>query len=185
MLAARLRRSLADRRGAVLVLAAALMIVIFAFTAFTIDVGYIAITKAELQNAADAAALGSCVEIPYGSVLVRNTARDIGLANNAAGSPISIPDPDVELGIFDFTDKTFTITDTNPNAVRVRTRVQNEPFFFAPLLGQNAFDATAVAIAMLNPRDIVFVVDLSGSMNDDTEPCWATPVINGQFGPLG
>lgn len=185
MLLFRLPPSESDRRGAVLVLAALLMIVVFAFTAFTIDVGYIALTKAELQNAADAAALGSCMELPNGAVAVRNTARDIGLVNSAAGSPVDIPDPDVELGIFDFAGKTFTITDINPNAVRVRTRVRNEPFFFAPVMGQNAFDATAVATAMLNPRDIVFVVDLSGSMNDDTEPCWATTVINNQFGPLG
>ncbi len=38
---------------------------------------------------------------------------------------------------------------------------------------------------MLNPRDIVFVVDTSGSMNDDTEPQWATKTINGLYGPSG
>ena len=31
---------------------------------------------------------------------------------------------------------------------------------------------------MANPRDIAFVVDMSGSMNDDTETCWATDAIN-------
>lgn len=185
MLSPAVRRSLSDRRGAVLVLASLLMVVIFAFTAFTIDVGYIAITKTELQNAADAAALGSCTELANGEIAVRQTARDIGLVNVAAGAPVSIPDPDIELGVFDFSTKEFTISNLNPNAVRVRTRVLDEPFFFAPLLGENNFDAQATAIAMLNPRDIVFVVDLSGSMNDDTEPCWATPVIEAEFGPLG
>ncbi len=33
------------------------------------------------------------------------------------------------------------------------------------------------ATAILNPRDIAFAVDLSGSMNDDAEPCWATNQI--------
>ena len=185
MLSPSVRRSLSDRRGAVLVLASLMMVVIFAFTAFTIDIGYIAITKAELQNAADASALGACTELANGEIVVRQTARDIGLANVAAGAPVSIPDADIELGIFDFAAKEFTISSLNPNAVRVRTRVLDEPFFFAPLMGENNFDAQASAIAMLNPRDIVFVVDLSGSMNDDTEPCWATPVIDAEFGPLG
>lgn len=185
MFSASVRLSLSDRRGAVLVLASLMMVVIFAFTAFTIDIGYIAITKSELQNAADAAALASCTELANGEIVVRQTARDIGLVNVAAGAPVTIPDSDIELGVFDFSAKEFTISSLNPNAVRVRTRVLDEPFFFAPLLGENNFDAQATAIAMLNPRDIVFVVDLSGSMNDDTEPCWATPVIEAEFGPLG
>ena len=36
---------------------------------------------------------------------------------------------------------------------------------------------------MAGPRDMALVVDLSGSMNDDTEPAWATPTINAKFVP--
>ncbi len=38
---------------------------------------------------------------------------------------------------------------------------------------------------MLNPRDIAFVVDLSGSMNDDTEPCWSTSLVNSKYAAQG
>ena len=38
------------------------------------------------------------------------------------------------------------------------------------MLGRDKYDLSASAIALGNPRDICFVVDLSGSMNDDTEP---------------
>ncbi len=38
---------------------------------------------------------------------------------------------------------------------------------------------------MANPRDIAFVVDLSGSMNDDTEPCWATRATNDKYAGSG
>ena len=37
------------------------------------------------------------------------------------------------------------------------------------------------AIESTQPRDIVFVVDLSGSMNDDTENAWATKSIEDRF----
>ena len=54
--------------------------------------------------------------------------------------------------------------------------------FFAPILGRQFFSCNASAVALSNPRDIVFVVDLSGSMNNDTEPAWATGEINNEFG---
>ena len=37
------------------------------------------------------------------------------------------------------------------------------------------------AIATTQPRDILFLVDLSGSMNDDTEPSWAIDAISDTF----
>jgi hypothetical protein len=38
---------------------------------------------------------------------------------------------------------------------------------------------------MINPRDIAFVIDLSGSMNDDTEPAWAPETINIEYASAG
>ena len=72
------------------------------------------------------------------------------------------------------------------NAVKVTTRTNDStggnPFFFGRVFGLTSFTLKASAVAMANPRDIAFVVDLSGSMNDDTEPCWATGDINTTFG---
>jgi len=55
------------------------------------------------------------------------------------------------------------------------------PLFFARVLGHTSYAQSVSAVAMGNPRDIVFVVDLSGSMNDDTEPGWATDELNVTF----
>ena len=55
-----------DRRGSILVLSAAFMLMIFAFTAFTVDVGYIALTKSQLQAAADASALSAGMDLVDG-----------------------------------------------------------------------------------------------------------------------
>ncbi len=60
------RRLGASREGSVVVLAAAVLILVFAFTSFTVDLGFIALTRAELQNAADSAALGGAQELSQG-----------------------------------------------------------------------------------------------------------------------
>jgi Flp pilus assembly protein TadG len=53
-----------SRRGGIIVLAAAILVTLFAFTAFVVDVGYITLTKAELSKAADGAALAAVIELP-------------------------------------------------------------------------------------------------------------------------
>ena len=93
------------RRGILLVLATVLLIVIFAFVSLTVDVGYIAITKAQLQSAADAAALGSAPELAFGEVAVRETGKSLALMNSAAGKPVQFVDSDIELGFFDYSKK--------------------------------------------------------------------------------
>ena len=55
-----------SRSGSVLVLAAATMVMVMAFVVFTVDLGYIALTKTQLHNAADAAVLGAGIELPAG-----------------------------------------------------------------------------------------------------------------------
>jgi hypothetical protein len=71
----------------------------------------------------------------------------------------------------------------------VTGRRLNVPLFFGAVLGRKSFDAEAQAVAMSNPRDICFVVDLSGSMNDDTECAWVTDEIdstyNAEYGNVG
>lgn len=51
------------RRGSVVVLAAVMLIVIFAFLAFVVDIGFILLTEAQLQTAADAAALAAARDL--------------------------------------------------------------------------------------------------------------------------
>ncbi|SFH71078.1 TadG family pilus assembly protein [Planctomicrobium piriforme] len=179
------QRGLSSRRGAIMVLTALLLVVIFGFTAFTVDVGYMNLLKGELQNAADAAAAAGAADLPEGKAAAIAAATLIGQSNRAAGRDVKIDPADIQLGLYDFKKKTFLVGNSNPNAVKVIARVKNEKYFFAPVLGRKEFGVAAEAIAMLNPRDIVFVIDASGSMNDDTEPAWATETINGIYGTKG
>ena len=52
-----------NRRGAITVLAAFLMVVMLAFVALGIDIGYIAVARTELQRTADSAAMASAWEM--------------------------------------------------------------------------------------------------------------------------
>ncbi|MBW3542439.1 MAG: Tad domain-containing protein [Planctomycetes bacterium] len=54
------------RRGVIILLATAAFVMILAFAAFSVDVGYIALTKAQLQNGADAGVLAAAQELPAG-----------------------------------------------------------------------------------------------------------------------
>ena len=54
---------LKSRRGAVAVLVAVLMVVLLAMVSFCVDIGYMTRVNAELQNAADAAALAGASKL--------------------------------------------------------------------------------------------------------------------------
>jgi len=116
---------LENRRGSVLVLAAFLMV------AFTVDWGYIAFTKTQLQNAADAAARAAAVAIPDGPPVVRTTTERVAVANQASRNPVTVfPTEDVEIGQWNQGTATFTPLsgdqENDANAVRV-TCVLSEP----------------------------------------------------------
>lgn len=172
------------RRGAILVLFAFLLVTIFGFTAFAVDVGYLTLVRTQLQNVADAAAMGACQQLGNGQAAVIAAAKAIAAGNRVDGAAAVLQDSDIELGVYNLTTKTFTAGSDGANAVRVTAKVTNRPLFFAPVIGVNSATIQTQAISMLNPRDIVFCIDLSGSMNDDSEP-WAITPINSKFASSG
>src|SRR3989304_216072 len=179
-----------NRRAVVLVLAAILLVVMFAFLAFAVDLGFIALTHTQLQNAADSAALAAAAYVPTNMDDATNEAKEFASYGDGGGKQVENESVNVEFGTWDIDLRVFTSSPIPGNAVRVTVERDTGkggkiPLFFGPILGQNNFESRASAVAMTNPRDIVFVVDLSGSMNNDTEPCWATSEINLTFGPEG
>ena len=179
------RRSPSHRRGAIIVLSAFLMVVIFALTAFAIDVGYMLLVRTQLQAAADAGAMAAGNSMHLDSPGIVAVGKQYVTYHHAGGRLIDPSEAIVEPGTWNAATGQFTASAEVGNAVRVTARRSNESFFFAKLLGESAFNMEASAVAMANPRDIAFVVDLSGSMNDDTEPAWATSTINGEFASSG
>lgn len=183
-----LRQSFHQRRGVILVLTAVLMVVLLGFVAMTVDVGFIELTRTQLQAAADASALSGAMELSGvdDPALVRANARDQAIAAAAmhrAGDKSAVkidPIADITFGRLNWnpTLQTYKITwgdDQTPyNVIKVRAMRTAEssdkqlPLFFAPIFGSKYADVGAEAIASFQPRDIVVVLDFSGSMNDDS-----------------
>lgn len=171
------RTAARSRRGTILIWVAALMIVLLGFTALAVDVGHLYAVQADLQLAADSAALAGAEGLTVGTSSARARAIQYAAKNDANGQPVSISDSNVEFGLWNSTSHTFTPVSGNggtyPDAVRV-TAALNEAsgnsvsLHFAKALGIADADVAASAIAYYGARDIVIVLDYSASMNDDT-----------------
>ncbi len=178
------------RRAATLVLAALMITAMLGMVAFAVDVGYIMLVRTQLQVAADSAAMAAAAHLgkPFDEIVA---AADEYAGYHIAGSkPVDVEAAEVELGFWDSKVRTFTPTTKMGNAVRVTARRDaarggEAPLLFARVFGTDSFKMSASAVAMANPRDIAFVIDLSGSMNNDTEPCWPTGAINDTFAAEG
>ncbi|HNO78246.1 MAG TPA: VWA domain-containing protein [Phycisphaerae bacterium] len=181
------RRNLAGnahrRRGATAVMVAIAIPVIIGFAALTIDVGLIYNTKTDLQRAADAAALAAASRLgdyASGDVMAqgREAAMSITAENRVLNKLITIEDSDITFGRAILNKQTgqfdFVPTNIFPDSARVVVRKTEGSsngslnLFFARIFGKNTQDVTAEAIAMLLPRDIAVVADLSGSHSYDS-----------------
>lgn len=175
---------IAKRKGVVAVQVAVMMTVIVGFTALSFDVGAMYNTKADLQRTADAAALAAASKLAdysQGSPMAAATAlaHEYVGRNSVFGRQLALASDDIEFGraIYDAGTGSydFQVVGAFPDAVRVRVRLTADspngemPLYFARALGQNFASVEAEAIAMLVPRDIAIVADLSGSHKNDSE----------------
>lgn len=160
------------RRGAVIVMVALMLIVLFACTALCIDIGWATLAKSELQNAADSAAAAGAVQLQakYGPYLsatsatqtsLSSTARTMATADStrfasyhgAGGVPsLALPSGDVQFGFTNASGSFAANAAGYPNTVQVVTRrdqTANSPlaFFFGPVLGKSNASITATSRA--------------------------------------
>jgi uncharacterized membrane protein len=166
-----LRLTYADKRGVTAVLVAIMIAMLLGFAALAVDIGYGYLTKNELQDAADAAALaaarklGSIYEpMTYPEQLaydatgdastIIGAAQDVSSKNKAAQKSVAIITGEVVIGTWDPAVSSFAATYSHPNAVKVTTRRDsnaNGPIstFFAKIFGVQSMDVSAVATAAL------------------------------------
>ncbi len=180
------RRKLTRRRGTIIVLSAFMMIAMLAVLALTIDTGYMYTMQAQLDRSVDAAALAGAAGLVEGTDVANETVIEY-LVRNPVGQPGTITtndelvqltakflaehsdDYDILWGNWNATTGQVEQTDQLPSAISVSMRYPNLPYFFAKALGKDSFSVESHAIAMYQPRDIMVVLDFSGSMNDDSE----------------
>lgn len=169
----RTRRPRGQRRGAIAVLAAVLLVVVFAMVAFAVDVGYLLLARAEAQRSADAAAMAAAWELVNdefheGKFDDNHDAARLAAIQYAQLNTVGRVTPTLDANWTNSASGDIVMGRlTNPsnptsdlmfgnsqkyNAVRIivrRTANQNGevPFFFANLLGVNSASITAEATA--------------------------------------
>jgi Flp pilus assembly protein TadG len=166
------------RRGAIAPLAAVSLVLLLAMVAFSIDISYVGLTRAQLQNAADSAALAGVQQLMDNLPLfytsqsdtqkytlavtainaARTKAKEFAAANSAgARANLILLDSDIKVGYTNaagvYADYYATSNDY-PNTVKVVVRRDNSAnsvlsLFFAPVLGTDAVALTASAAATL------------------------------------
>jgi Flp pilus assembly protein TadG len=145
--ALRQRPIVRERRGAILVWAGVLVLALVGFGAFAVDFGSFYVTAAELQTAADAAALAGARTLQTSANTGATRAGEVDTravavanANQAWGSALAITADSVDLRFWD--PVTRTVSATAPagfdfNAVEVRTG-RSASFLFGHVL-KNTF----------------------------------------------
>lgn len=173
------------RRGVVAVMVLAFLVTLLMFAALTVDVGAMYNTKGDLQRTADAAALAAAARLSQyedGSPvdIARLVAKEFTEKNKVLGQYMTIdPGTDVVFGRANYdapsNEYTFTPTELMPDAVEVSVRHTAESpngavsLYFARVFGLTQTEMQASALAVMVPRDIAIVADLSGSHTDDSE----------------
>lgn len=192
------------RRGAIIPLAAFCMVGFMVLLALAIDIGMIAVSRSQCQNAADTAAMAGArtangdSATNYNFSAIPGGALDAALANQILGQYVndgkktSLASVNaytylagqvlVEVGSYtyeyndgDASKEKFTVDiprkDTNEPYSAVRATVQRKSdYFFARVMGMPPFTTSATAVAVHRPRDVIIVMDLSGSMRFQSLP---------------
>jgi hypothetical protein len=169
------------RGGNIVVLSAGILVILLGFAAFTVDIGYIALVKGQLQNAVDAATLAAAMELDPGGdqteveANVKQAVIDLASVNPVDKHAGLLIDPlkDIQLGRRDWDpiNQTFVSNfgrKAQPyNIVRVTGRLdmiavndgENPAYvedrristFFAPVIGHDNVKMMVTSVATFQP----------------------------------
>ncbi len=171
----KVQQSSQSRRGIVMIVSVFLLIVVFAFVSFTVDIGYITLTRAEMQNAADAGAFVAAGEVRFGledpTRLLSSIETDarteaaniVALHRNGNHTATTInQNNDIEFGQAVWNTATNSWTKTwgvaPYNVAKVTlNRSQNTgtelPLFISPMFGVDSTNLTVSATAATFPAE--------------------------------
>jgi len=178
-------RPFEGRQGQLIVLFAGALVLLVILAALAVDTGRIVTTRAELQNAVDAAALAGAKEL-IGFVgadeeaAARSEAISVAKLNLVAGDPLTLdPSIDIQFGRYVRQDGSWQFQaradpgDLVDSMQVTGRRTPESPdgsieLFFASIFGMSASAAEVRAVATQPRRYVMFVMDRSGSMMFDT-----------------
>ena len=166
-----------DRQGATLILFAVCLPIFLIMIVFAVDVAFMQLTRTELRTAADASARAASrtLSIQQDADAAIAQAKLTANQNLVANQPFQLRDQDIELGVSSRTGNTgrFNFLPGGPglNSARVTAaRSAGSPngevnLFFGGILGRDSFAPVVDSTSTQIDRDIVLVLDRSGSMS--------------------
>lgn len=156
-----------------------LSVVLIGFVALSVDLGMLYNAKQELKRATIAAALAGATSLSQsgGAMEAAVAAAMLCAENNEVTKDgLTLLESDIVFGTWDAETEVFTPNEADVEAVHVvGRRVDGSSadgavdLFFASIFGINSADITAEATAVMRPRDMAIVADLSNSHNNDSE----------------
>lgn len=183
-----------DRRGSITVLVAALLIVFLATVAFSVDVAYMQLSRAELRAATDAAARagGEALSRLQDQNEAIRAAKAVARANLVGGVALELDDADIVFGNTTMSHGgvwAFTPGAEPTNSLRLTGRKTRGSAsgsvntFFGKLFGVQDFEPILSTTVTRLDRDIVLAVDRSSSMKLDLAT--TAPVMSGSDSRFG
>lgn len=169
------------RRGAMLILVMACIIVLFVAALFCVDVAYMQMLQSEHQVAVDAAAKAGAEALSreQSSEAAYEAAIRFAAKNRIGGQPTIISRNDIELGRAEQQQDgswLFVADNKSPTAVRVNSQQSNLNLFFGKIFGTGYFSPRQVATAAHLDQEIVLAIDRSHSMCFDLSGVdWSYP----------
>ncbi|MGH1570991.1 pilus assembly protein TadG-related protein [Methylobacterium sp. P31] len=131
-----------DQQGSMAIAMPFLMLAVAGFTGLAVDVGNLYYTKLKLQKITDNAAAGAVLFLPDPTKATSTATNLVGL-NTPSGYGTVAQSTDIQLGTWDSTAKTFTVTSSGQNAVKVTAhRLAGAPYnnpvltYFGGVLGK-------------------------------------------------
>ena len=183
----RIRTPKRSRSGTILAMTAVMILIVIVAAVFTVDVAYMQLTKTELRIAADAAAkaAGYTLGEQQDVTAARQAAIQAAAANVVAGAPLQLEAEDIVFGHSSLQENgkyNFEPNSEPRNSVRVFARRDEGSasgsvrLLLGRLLGTDVFEPVESARTTRLDRDIVIVVDRSGSMAWDlSDVDWSYP----------
>jgi uncharacterized protein YegL len=159
-----------------LILIGFLMVGFMVTVAMSIDIAHMQLSRLELRTSTDAAAKAAAFTLSETRDVSQAIARgrELAAANPVFNQPLRLADGDFQFGRSLLDNRTggftFSPNRTPFNSIRVnglrteRSRSGAVPLIFGRFWGMTNFQPTATATATFMHRDIVLVVDRSGSM---------------------
>ncbi len=186
-----------SRPGSIVPLTALCLTGMLGFIALVVDLGALMIIRNQCQNAADASAMAGARTLTGDTSTNNNysnvqpNAASAAAANSILGQPVN-PTTQLTVSIGDYYYNTsaaaFQISPSSlgqsgDNWTLVQATITaTHPSFFAQVLGMSTLSSSAMATAAHRPRDVVIVVDFSGSMR--FESLLAEPYFGARTVPM-